>query len=217
MIGLCKGNECTKERLIEAGGEVFADHGFRGATVREICRRARAPLGSVNYHFRDKMGLYTAVLEHSFRQAFQKYPPGMGVSPDDPPEERLRAFIRAFLLRFMAEGFPAWHGMLMAHELAQPTGALTLVAETRIRPVYEHLAGIVKELLGLPEKTEEDAPVLLCATSVVGQCLYYYIGRQIIERVEPRGLALLSVETLADHVARFSLGGIRALAGKEIR
>jgi AcrR family transcriptional regulator len=47
----------TREALLEAAAQVFAELGFRAATVREICQRARANIASVNYHFGDKENL----------------------------------------------------------------------------------------------------------------------------------------------------------------
>ena len=43
----------NRERLLEAAGEIFAEHGFRNTTVREICKRADINLAAVNYYFRD--------------------------------------------------------------------------------------------------------------------------------------------------------------------
>ncbi len=61
--------ELTRDKLIEAAGHVFAERGYRAATIREICRRAGANVAAVNYTFGDKMGLYTEVLRHSVRAA----------------------------------------------------------------------------------------------------------------------------------------------------
>src|SRR5882672_11964256 len=107
----------TRQRLLDAAGEVFAEHGFRKATVRDICRRAGANVAAVNYHFRDKEHLYGQVLAYCGRCALEKYPPGGGTSPDAPARDRLAAFIRNYLDRLLDEGRPAWHGQLIAREV----------------------------------------------------------------------------------------------------
>src|SRR5471032_3118729 len=85
----------TRRQLLEAAGAVFAEAGFRDATVREICRRAGANVSAISYHFGDKEKLYAEVLRHSQSTALEKYPPLLGVSADAPPEKKLRAFVHS--------------------------------------------------------------------------------------------------------------------------
>src|SRR5579884_278031 len=124
----------TRANLLDAAGEVFAEVGFRAATVREICHRAGANIAAVNYHFGDKEQLYRAVLMETHQAAVEKYPANFGLSSRATPEERLRAFIHAFLLRIFSEGPSARHGKLMAREMIEPTGALDAIVEENIRP-----------------------------------------------------------------------------------
>src|SRR5258705_515061 len=114
----------TDDRLLQAAGEVFAEFGFRRATVRDICSRAGANVAAVNYHFGDKAGLYAAVVKYGVGAAIQKYPPDMGLPTDKPAsaEQRLRAFVRGFLHRILEPGPGAWHGRLMMWGMAEPTG-----------------------------------------------------------------------------------------------
>src|ERR1700677_4461463 len=64
-----RGSDSTRQKLIEVAGRVFAEHGYYAATVRDICAQAGSNVAAVNYHFRDKLGLYTAVLHQSVTRA----------------------------------------------------------------------------------------------------------------------------------------------------
>lgn len=55
----------VKERLLVSGLKVFANKGFEGATVREICDDARSNIAGINYYFGDKRGFYAAVREYA--------------------------------------------------------------------------------------------------------------------------------------------------------
>lgn len=202
----------TRERLLEAAGEVFAERGFRAATVREISRLAHANVAAVNYYFGDKEMLYTAVLEYCFRSAVKKYPPDLGLSEEATTEERLHAFVLSFLYRVLDEGRPAWHGRLMAREIAEPTKALDHLVVTVIRPLHERLGVIVRELLGT---VPSEQFIRRCVLSVIGQILFYHycrptLGRLYAEEFERRG-----IDSLARHITRFSLNALRGLAGAE--
>ncbi len=216
MAGSSKNREDTKTRLMEAAGEVFAQYGYRASTVRQICQRARTNLGSVNYHFRDKKGLYAAIFGQSLKLALTRYPPDLGLTDRATPEEKLRAYIHSLLLRLMGEGLPAWHGKLLAQEIAEPSGAIDEVMEYSIRPLYTYLAAIVREMTNeeKPAGGEESDRTFLTAFSIVGQCLHHHIGRHMIEALRPRGFDPTRIEQITDHITCFSLGGIRALTAQ---
>ena len=197
----------TKGRILEAAGKVFAESGFRRATVREICRRAGVNIAAVNYHFRDKTGLYSATLRHWHGERFRKYPSDPATDPSQPPEKRLAAFIGQFLSRILDEGEGSLFGRLMAWEFIEPTEGLDLAVKEGIRPVFNILAGIIRELVG---GDEPECVVRLCSASIVGQCLYFQHGRPIIRRLFPGEDSMFDKELIAGHIARFSINGVKA-------
>lgn len=200
----------TKQRLLEVAGEVFAEKGFHNATIREICDRAQANIAAVNYHYRDKEGLYFGVLEYWCRLGEKEFPLDNGLAPNAPPEKRLEAFIRSFLFRILDKSKPAWLSQLMAREIAEPTAALDRLIAEVYRPLADHLAEIIRSLLGAAATDEK---VWLCSRSVLGQCLYYYYAKPAIVRMTPEfTYAPADLETLAAHITQFSLGGLRQLS-----
>lgn len=208
------GRDETRRQLLEAAGEVFADAGFRDATVREICRRAHANIASVNYHFGDKETLYAEVLRYAQGKALEKYPPLLGVSADAPAEKKLRAFVLSLLLRIFDTGRAAWHGKLMSREMIEPSAALDSLVEERMRPMADQLRAIVGEILDRPPGDER---VRLCSMSVVSQCVFYHHCRHVVSRLFPNNLPqdITETERLADHITQFSLAAMKHLPAAE--
>ncbi len=203
----------TRQSLIEAGGAVFAEVGFHNSTVREICRRAGANIAAVNYHFGDKAALYREVLDYYQSRSLQKFPLELGVRSSAPAAERLRAFVRSFLLRIFDHSSDAWHGKLISREMIDPTNALDAIVVERIRPQAQHLGGIVRELLGGDPNVEL---VRLCSFSVVSQCLFYHHCQPVVSRLFPeQKFSPEDIERLAEHITRFSLAAIKAIARKQ--
>jgi AcrR family transcriptional regulator len=202
----------TPQRLIAAGAEVFGRKGYRVATVREIVAKAKANVSAVNYHFGDKLGLYTAVLQHCVGSAVERFPPDLGLAAEATPAERLRAFVRSTLLRLFEDRACSWHGPLMAREFADPTPALDAVAASAIQPLAVHLAGVVRALA----PRLDDQATRLCCLSIVGQCFFWGFGRPMLVRL-PMVKSLPAVDVLTDHITRFSLAALADLAAKPKR
>lgn len=202
----------TRQRLLEAAGEVFAEVGFRAATVREICQRAGANVAAVNYHFGDKQRLYLEVLRYSYRLALEKYPLESGLPAGAPAEERLRAFVHSFLLRIFDKGRFAWRGRLISREMVEPTGALDALVKEEIQPQAEALSSIVRQLAG---RAASEEFIRWCGCSIVSQCVFYHHCQPVICRLFPKQkFDLEEIERLAGHITRFSLAALHQMAKK---
>lgn len=201
----------TRTKLLDAAGQVFAESGFQAATVREICARAGVNIALVNYHFGDKLELYTEVLRHSVGAS------GNGIinqamASTAPPKEAFRELIHAMLLRVCRGDRPGWHFQLMMHEFAQPTPAMASVIDETMRPVYDRFRELIGIMLDLPPA---DDKVRLSTHSVIAQVVHYAHGRHVILRVWPElELNPERIEQIANHITEFSLAGLQ-IRGKK--
>ena len=111
----------TEQRLIEAAGAVFAEKGFRAATIREIIHRAKANIAAVNYHFGDKEALFVEAVKSAYACATEGLPPTW--PPGTPPVEKLRTFIRMMATVMNGPVRPSAL-QLMMREMANPSPAV---------------------------------------------------------------------------------------------
>ncbi len=210
MIDTIDNEHLTRLRLLNAAGEVFAEKGFRAATVREICRAAGANVASVNYHFGDKQRLYSEVLRFAHACAMQKNPPQAGDDAD--PEDRLREFVSSFLRRVFDEGRPAWHEKLMSREMVEPTRALDELVKQDLQPRYVQLHSIIRGIIG-PRADEK--LVKHCGQSVIAQCVFYYHARPMLQRLDPtQKFDPATIEERADYICRFSIAAMQSLTAR---
>jgi AcrR family transcriptional regulator len=198
--------ELTRDKLIEAAGHVFAERGFRDATIREICRRAGANVAAVNYTFGDKMGLYTEVLRHSVRAA-KTATMNAALDTSLSAEETIRGVIHARLMSLCREARPDWHIRLVMHEFSNPTPAMGRVVDEGMRPIYDRMRKAVGEIIGLPPDHETTR---LSVNSIVGQILFYTFSWPVLSRLQPElKLTPDQLDRVAEHVADFSLAYLK--------
>lgn len=195
--------ESTRQKLLDTALAMFAERGYEAASVREICDAAGANIAAVNYHFGGKERLYIEAVKAAHCCINSEIP-----MPDwpagTPARTRLREFIGVFVRRMLREDNPH-AAQLMMRELAHPTAACAEVVEQFIRPMAHVLQGILGELV--PDVPFERR--FLHGFSVVGQCLLYKQNRPVIRQLMgDEVFAKLTADELADHITRFTLGGL---------
>jgi TetR/AcrR family transcriptional regulator, regulator of cefoperazone and chloramphenicol sensitivity len=194
----------TRQRLLEAAGEIFAELG-RDAPIRKILQKAGIKnIAAVNYYFGDKDQLYEEVLRSSFDcqppQLMAPLPAGL------PAPVKLYLFIRAFARHVAVPQQPSWQMRLLMKEVAQPTAGGDMLVRQFIRPMYERLWALLREVLG-PEIPEDR--LHLIGFSIVGQCVYHRVGAAILRRVVGDAeYGTYDSDRLADHIAAFSLAAL---------
>jgi AcrR family transcriptional regulator len=201
----------TRQRLLDVAAALFSEHGYHHVTVRDICRKARANLAAVNYHFGDKLGLYLEVVKMAIATV-RPIDDRLRVSAADrPAAEQLELYIRhAASLSATNE----WVQRLVTHEFNQPVPeAMALIVARVLRPRLRYLNGLVGELLGRPP---DDARVRNCTASIFGQLLLLR-SRPLRTLVYGSPEFPEAPEALASHIAAFSLAGIRGLGARAAR
>jgi len=197
----------TREKLINAAGRIFADRGYRATTIREISIAAGENVAAVNYHFGDKLGLYTEVVHQSVQAAGIEAIKS-ALDQHSSPEEILRAVIRARLRGICRGDRPDWHFRILTHEVAQPTAALEQLINNVGRPIFNRLLGVIGSMLDLPP---QDDKTRLCAISVMGQIIAYAFAQPLLAGVWPDlKMTPDQVERIADHIGDFSLAYIHS-------
>jgi len=86
-------SKITRMRIIKAAARIFAEHGYEGASIRNIVANADVNQAAINYHFGSKEGLYRAVLSGAL-QALLETDESSPAPQALPREDALRAFIR---------------------------------------------------------------------------------------------------------------------------
>jgi TetR/AcrR family transcriptional regulator, regulator of cefoperazone and chloramphenicol sensitivity len=198
-----------RRRLLEAAGEVFAEHGFKGATMQEISHRANANIASVNYHFRDKETLYQEVFRYALSQSGDSYIAFPFDESEMRPAKRLRNEVNCMVkARFRAERAP-WPPMLFFREMIEPTSGFDTLVEHHLKPHQQFLQSLAADMLG----EGADINVVRFVGIVISVlCSHFHMVKSYLEKLYPEGhFGAEHADELADLISRFLIGGIGAL------
>jgi AcrR family transcriptional regulator len=209
--------EGTRERLLEAAGEMFAAHGFEGTTGKQICERAGVNPAAVNYHFGGTEGLYEAVLIEARDRAVGRQNRLFDLF-DAPmaPEQKLRAITTIAVRALLASGRSAWILRLFGREVTNPSEVGRRILTSTAWPRVERARALVGELIGLPPNHPSVALGVLSLAAPLQILLI--ADRQLISTLHPAlDLSPGGEEALVEHFYGYAMAGLKALRAGEAR
>lgn len=181
----------ARQRLLEAGLELFARRSFDGVGTRELARLAGVNIAAIAYYYGSKEGLYQAVVGHIAESLKARL---MGVvtstrrATAGSDEAGLTAevafalltdFVGRFLRLFLLEPEPKLWSQIVLREQLEPSAAFDVLYKGFMREAHETLTLLVARITG---SDPGDATCILRAHSVLGQMVFMSAGREVVFR-----------------------------------
>jgi len=195
----------TREALIAAGRELFALHGYDGASVRAITARAGANLGAITYHFGSKRALYDEVVRRCLEPLAERVLTLM--QGGGTPLDRIETVARAFVEYLRANpDIPRLMLQALVHGQEPPRAALPTIGR-----VHGALTALVRE--GQADGSIRPGDPALLAIGVISHPLHLILVGRALKTVV--GLDLDDPGERArvlDHVGAFARAALAARA-----
>ncbi len=206
-------NKGVRDRLLDAAEELFCEHGFEGASIRDIAAIAKCNIASVNYYFGGKEKLYEEVwrrhliLMRDVRIA--SIDKVMSKSDGKPQlEVLLRSFAEAFIGPLVDEKRVHRLGKLWAREMIDQHLPANMFAQEMVIPTLTAMkTALLKACPGLDEWR-----VPFVVFSIVGQLVQVVHVKAMFEQCDEAALPRFDLAKAIDHIVKFSAAGIRAYA-----
>ncbi|MFI4852628.1 MAG: TetR/AcrR family transcriptional regulator [Gimesia chilikensis] len=204
----------TRQRLLEVGGQIFAEKGFDRTTSKEITEQAGTNSAAVNYYFEGIEGLYAAVLEEASNMLIKSADMEAAVAEQQDAKAKLKTFLSMFINVLTSPASSSWRLRVLIREFASPTFVDHTPHEKSRLEKMNLLKGIVSELMDLPE---DHPSVGRGCISIMGPCFMLMIcDRVTLKHAFPQlGLKSDDASPLVEHMMQFALAGLAAVIDQE--
>lgn len=188
----------TREAIISAAEEEFAEKGFELASAREICRRAGVNSALLSRYFGSKEALYRIVAKKLFGDLGA---PLANLSEKVVDENSWRAALREWVGDMLFMTMPTEKDQklcaaLFRHEVTRPTKFHNEFKEAFGRPVYEGLKKLISA------KIKDEVKLDLSASSIWAQVSIYALADEKWHKsFRPKGMTSRKwSEIVCDHI-----------------
>lgn len=182
------GQRDTQERCLVIAEHLFADYGFSGASLRDICGAAGISIPTLVHHFGSKKKLYGSVLDR-IAGSMKLYMP----DPDTTT-------VDADAILDMADRHLDWtiayphYSRLIMREVMENPGRVLEARQWHMRPIIAAYAALIRKGQEAGVLGQFDA--VMFAFSFTGEIAHFYAAVTTVQ-------GILSIEDRAEVIARY--------------
>ena len=199
----------ARARLLHAALRLFAEKGFANTSTRELAAAAGVNIAAISYYFGDKAGLYRAAYTEPMGSCSELIVCNAG---DVSLEQALRLMLTQIVEPMKLGDLVQLCTRLHFREMLEPTGLWAEEIDNGIRPAQVALVLVLCQHLGL---TAPDDDVHRLAFSIVGLAIHLFVGRDIVQALQPQLLA--NPEAIDAYTERLLGYALAMVAGEKAR
>lgn len=180
-MGTPEDSKKTRQKIINAAGQLFSQKGFSAITVRDIAQKAETQISAINYHFHTKDELYREVVKDACRSD--------SITDDDkkallalPPEEALFIIVRESLELYWAPSSLSWKKNIINRETSEPGDVFKEMLTLYYKPETEFIASIISNIVAKPS---DSSSVQFAVISLFGLIDSFGSYRELVNGTAP--------------------------------
>jgi TetR/AcrR family transcriptional regulator, regulator of cefoperazone and chloramphenicol sensitivity len=204
--------EESRQCLLQAAVQCFAEHGFARTSIRKVATLAGVNIAAISYYFGDKAGLYRAAFTEP-----------MGTPKDDialfsgkdlSVDDALRGLFSGFIEPLKQNALVQQCIRLHMREMVEPTGVWEQEIDQGIKPYQAALAKVLCRHYGV-KKADDD--IYRLVISVVALGVHLYVGREINLKLQPRLMAgPVALDVMCDRLVMYARAMVDAEGARRL-
>ncbi len=168
--------DTTREKLLAAAKEQFAEKGFYGASISDVAGKVGLTKQALLYHFKRKEDLYAEVLEEISQRLLRLV--STTASNSDTPE---RQFEDIFLGLYAASREYPLDTQILVREMLDNRSRAERAKDWYLLPFLAEIVGIVRRIEGLEDL--QDAAAFCIVYQLIGSIEYFAISTPTLRRM----------------------------------